>query len=389
MKTGTNLRARMMRLITAGMLLASLAGCGGAGRGNGGNGPTPPPSQGASETLYVGTISGGVAAFSVDANTGALTQVSGSPFTAGTAAAHLAVDQANKVLYATSAVAGPDNLHAFTVNPSTGALSAPVPSFSGSVPGQIALDPAGKNAYVIPDSSANQGIISAFSIAPNTHVLTPLPNQPTFVAGAPQGIALDPSGQFLYMSFTGTPGIEIAGRLRDPNTGALSFLPQSPFGNPNGDDPRGILVTPSGSFVVVANFKTNNVSVLNLTPGTGVLNNIGGSPFPSGGTGPVAVAIDPSAKFVFVANQTSNNLSVFSMNTANGGLAPVAGSPFATGTGPVWVTLDPAGKFVYVSDTAGMITAYALNTGTGALTPVSGSPFSVGTGLTNIVFAHP
>ncbi len=384
----TSWRTRAVLLTLAGGLLALLVACGGAGSSSTPAPPPPPPQPGAGETLYAGTTSGGIVAFGVDANSGALTAISGSPFTAGTGAAHLAIDQASKVLYATSAVAGPNNIQAFTVNTSTGALSSPVPSFSGSVPGQIVLDPAGKNAYVIPDPSANQPIISSFSIAPSTHVLTPLPNQPMGVAGIPQGLALDPSGKFLYITFSGTAGDEIAGRTRDATTGELSIIQGSPFGNTGGDGPRGITVTPSGAFVIAANFNSNNVSVMALTSATGVLNNIGGSPF-AAGTGSAAVAMDASGKFVFVANQTSSNLSVFSMNTANGGLAPVSGSPFATGTGPVGVAVDPAGKFVYVSNTDGTISGYSLNAGTGALTPIAGSPFKVGTGLTNIVFAHP
>src|SRR6202008_4753918 len=71
----------------------------------------------------------GVAAFTIDANTGALTPMAGSPFaTTGQAPRILFADRAGKFLY----VLGDDNLNGpggttltgFTVNQQTGALAA-------------------------------------------------------------------------------------------------------------------------------------------------------------------------------------------------------------------------------------------------------------------------
>jgi len=128
--------------------------------------------------------------------------------------------------------------------------------------GRIAVDPKGKNAYVIPDPTANTAEVFGFSIDPTTHGLAALPNQPTALPGIPHGITVDPSGAFVYITFAGTPGNQIAGFSRDPNTSLLSVLPGSPFANTGGDSPQGIRVTPNGKFVVVVNQATSNVSVL-------------------------------------------------------------------------------------------------------------------------------
>ncbi len=370
-------------------VIGGLVGCGGSGgSSNSGGGGTPPVTT---EFLYAGNVSGGVSAFSVDPNAGTLTPVAGTPFAVGSGAApgavRLAADPSGTVIYATNASTGGPNVVAMSVNASSGALTAAANQALTVAPGKLAVDAGGKNLYLIPDPTANTPELIGFSIAPTTHVLAALPNQPMGVAGIPHDITVDPSGAFVYITFAGTPGDEIAGRSRDTNTGVLSVLVGSPFGNIGGDNPQGIRVTPNGTFAVIANFATNNVSVMSLTAGTGMLTNVGGSPF-AAGTGPIAVAIDQSGKFAFVVNQGTNNLSVYSIG-AQGGLAPVAGSPFTVGASPQAVAIDPSGKFVYVSAADGSISAFSLNAGTGALTPITGSPFSAGVALRDVVVVKP
>ncbi len=377
------------------VLLGALAACGGSGGSkNNNNGGGPPPTT-AAEFLYAGNIVGQVFGYSIDPNSGALTPVAGSPF-AITAAqpagfVRLATDSTGAVLYASSAGIGGPNLLSFTINSGTGALTPAGSQALPIAPGKIAADPSGKNLYVIPDQSAATPEVIAFSIDPTTHALAALPNQPagtnpSGVAGIPHDITVDPSGKYVYITFQGTPGDEIAGRLRDATTGQLSVLAGSPFGNLGGDSPQAIRITPNGGFAIIANQATNNISVMALTPATGMLTNVGGSPF-ADGTNPGAVAIDPTGKFAFVVD-TSTSLSVFSIGAA-GGLTPVAGSPFAIGAQGVDVAVDPSGKFVYTSNVNGTISGFSLNTGTGALTPITGSPFVSGATLRGIVAVKP
>ncbi len=369
------------------LLVGSLVACGGAGGSN--KNPPPPPS--ATEFLYAGNAAGGVFAFSVDPNTGALAPVSGSPFPVGTAApgvVRLAADPSGNLVYATNASTGGTNFISFNVNGSSGALTSAGAQQLQVAPGKIAVDPSGHNAYMIPDPAANSPITIAFSIDPSTHALAALPNQPNGVSAVPQDITVDPSGKFVFLTFAGMAGAQVAGRLRDGTTGQITFNPLSPFGNTGGNNAQGIRVTPNGTFAVIANAGTNNVSVMSLNAANGVLTNIGGSPF-GAGTGPAAVAIDPAGKFVFVANQTSSNLSAYTINAATGGLAPIAGSPFPTGNSPQSVAVDPTGKFVYVSAADGSITAFTIDAATGALTPVNGSPFGAGAALRDVVVVRP
>ena len=405
MKTNTatlRLRSKATLVPILALLLGMLAACGGSSNstnggvngtngGGGADGSSLPPGT---ELLYVGDNIGQIHGFSVDANSGALTPVSGSPFAVTNLAAAsdvgLAADPSGTALYATSAGLGGPNVVALTVNPNTGALT-PVAANQTlpASPIQIAVDPEGKNAYVI----ANTAEVWGFSIDARTHGLTALPSQPTRLLGIPHGITVDPSGAFVYISFEGTAGGEIAGISRDTSTGALSLFESSPT---SGDSPQGIRVTPDGKFVIVINQGTPSavcsvkcVSVFSLDPGTGALSEVPGSPFASG-DGPGPVAIDPSGKFVFVGNTASNSLSAYTLGSA-GALTAMTGTPIALGSiaQPDSIAVDPADKFVYVSIVPREVSGFTLNSSTGALTAVTGSPFSVGQVTRDLVVVKP
>jgi DNA-binding beta-propeller fold protein YncE len=73
----------------------------------------------------------------------------------------------------------------------------------------VAVDPTGRFAYVVNVADSGQlGAVSAFSIGPNG-ALTPLPGSP-FAAGVlPQALALDPTGNFLYLAGSSSVTVQI------------------------------------------------------------------------------------------------------------------------------------------------------------------------------------
>jgi 6-phosphogluconolactonase len=136
-------------------------------------------------------------------------------------------------------------------------------------------------------------------------------------------------------------------------------------------------------FVYVADVN-NEVWGYTISPATGALTSIAGSPFPVG-LEPGSVAVDPSGKFAYVANtgitgiHPTGSVSGYSINPATGALTPIAGSPFAAGDSPYSVAVDSSGKFAYVVNTDGSnVSGYTINPVTGALTPIAGSPFLTG-----------
>jgi 6-phosphogluconolactonase len=127
--------------------------------------------------LYTLLISGGIAAWSINGATGALTVVPGSPFPISSSAVALGVDPLGKFLYASVG----NTIQGFNINASTGGLtgiagspfSTPATSFS------IALDSAGTFLYASPfANSAATSSIPGFKMDSTTGSLTPLSGSP-------------------------------------------------------------------------------------------------------------------------------------------------------------------------------------------------------------------
>jgi DNA-binding beta-propeller fold protein YncE len=320
----------------------------------------------AGKYLYVAN-SGGVSAFSIDAN-GALATIPG-PFTAGTAPAAIGVDPTGKFVYVANQ--GSANISAFKID-ANGAL-LPAGTFgAGTGPRSVGFDPAGKYLYV----ANSAGTISAYSIDASSGVLTPVLG--TFTAGtSPIAVAIDPTGKFVYSVNQDSNDISIFGvgpngSLAPLETVTGRFSPSS-LAITRGTS----AVTYTPRFAYVTNLGSNNVSAYGIDPGSGVLTQLGSSPF--AGTDPFAIAADPSGSFAYVGNEANNNVSAYKIDP-NGVLTAVSGSPYNAGTNPDSITVDPSGRFVYAGNVnSNNVSAYTITPTSGALTEITagtGSPFS-------------
>lgn len=121
-----------------------------------------PPSPLRAEFAYVAnqaddTVSG----YSIDATTGALTPIPGSPFATGTSPLSIAVDPVAKLIYVSN---GDNSVSGYSVNGNTGALK-PVqgsPFRKGfNHPTSISIDPTAKFVYV---ANNGNGTVSGFSM---------------------------------------------------------------------------------------------------------------------------------------------------------------------------------------------------------------------------------
>jgi 6-phosphogluconolactonase len=253
-----------------------------------------------------------------------------------------------------------------------------------------------KFAYVANSYSNN---VSAFTIDGTTGALSQVPGSPFAAERFPQSVAVDPSGQFAYVSnqcasLVSCSSSSVSAYTINGTTGALSPVPGSPFAA--GTNPLSVAVDPSGQFAYVVNqcgdvlCSVGSVSAYTIDGTTGALSPAPGSPFAAGMV-PFSVAVDPSGKFAYVANECGDvlcsvgNVSAYTINGTTGALSPVPGSPFAAGRAPFSVAVDPSGKFAYVANecgdvlcSVGNVSAYTINGTTGALSPVTGSPFAAG-----------
>ncbi len=112
-----------------------------------------------------------VSAYSVDATTGALTAIAGSPFAAGANPSGVAFDYLGTEEFAYVVNAGSNNVSAYSVNMTTGALTAVAgsPFATGTDPDRLSFDSSGDFAYLANHGSAS---VSAFSINATTGALT-------------------------------------------------------------------------------------------------------------------------------------------------------------------------------------------------------------------------
>jgi 6-phosphogluconolactonase len=271
-----------------------------------------------------------------------------------------------------------NNIWVYTIDAKSGALSpisgSPFPA--GSFARSVTVDPSGKFVYVANYGDNN---VSAYTTDAGTGALATVPGSPFAAASGPESVTVDPSGKFVYVANYGDNNV--SAYTIEPSTGALTEISGSPFSA--GSQPLCVRVDPSGHFVYVTNFSSNNVSAFAVSLSTGALTPVSGSPFPAG-SAPLSVVVDPSGRFVYVAND-GGGVSAYTVDVVTGGLTSVPGSPFPAGTEPRAVTVDPSGRFVYVADVypldPGNVYGYVIDTNTGALTSIPGSPF-VSTGGT-------
>lgn len=312
-----------------------------------------------------------------DPNSGILTQLAGSPITAGSAVQSIVIHPSNKFLFAANA--GEGDVSLFTIS-ATGALNEVTPRTPvGITPTLLAMDPAGAFLYVGNSASEN---ISVFSInaggSPPT--LTQVAGSPFQIGVSPINMKVTPSGGFLYVTGTGSPGFIEAFSLTQGVPGVVSG---SPF--LTGAGPYGLVIAPSGSFLYIANKLDNSISEFTINA-DGSLTKFSNSPIGEQFSGPVALFIDQSGKYMYVANQGSTNLAAFSIGS-DGALTLLTSSPFATGAQPGVMAADSDGKYLFVGNqTSPAVQSFSLAASSGTLTSVS--TYTVPGAPTSIALTH-
>lgn len=319
--------------------------------------PVPPPH------LFAAGIAGQLSSFPVYLGAGTL----GSPTSVSGPIASLGLaSMGGQFLYASNRdqLSG-GGIDAWTIDSSTGALTpitgSPFSTGALSLASGLAVNPSASMLYV-----ADAGKIDQMSILSSSGVVQLLGSTP---AGIGQYLALDPSSHFLFSSDITPPGYVYAFAL--DSQGNPTAVPGSPFAVtqtfPDNTQPSQIVVDSTGSFVFVALLATNQVAAFSIAPTTGVLTPVPGSPF---ATGQSPLAVTTINKFLYVSNALDGNVSGYSIDATTGVLSPLAGSPFAFAAGSL--TTDPAGAFLYASEPAGL-QVFSIDASSGALTPV-GSP---------------
>jgi len=379
-----------------------------------------------------GTVQGpgSISVFSVDADSGALTEVTGSPFALSGGPAWVSVDPSGNYLYACSSATdlvygfkinqatgvltpldrgaavvtgdypfivtaipsiaqpgaaatftskfaylpGADNsLYGYAIDATTGKLTdvpnTPVPSMGTGLVA-AAVTPDGKRVYTV---NTGSNYLSPYDIDPTTGKLTLGPSMIGTLAG-PTLLAFDAGGQNGYVvSSVATDAYPV-----DSTTGM--FNSAGGFSYPAGTAPVAIAVADSGRFV----FGIRNATVESYQSHLGTVSTPLLNP-PNVSATAGALAVHPSGRFIYVANaDVSGTIQTFSVATQGTVGRPPAGSltgagSTPTGSKPTSVAIDPTGRFLYTANGGSNdISGFLVDESTGALSPLGFGPVATG-----------
>lgn len=199
-----------------------------------GNTPVQAIVDSSGKFLYVSNLNdslGAISGYSIDTTTGDLTPIPGSPFPTqagypGPAA--FAVGANGKFLYVgmVGTANANNTISGFSIDPVTGALNqltgSPFPAGQGPI--RVAADSGGKFLF-----SANlfDDTVSAFTIDGTSGALGPVAGSPFPTHSAPVAVVVDPDGHFVYVANTGSGDLSVFSL--NSTGGALSPLSGSPF----------------------------------------------------------------------------------------------------------------------------------------------------------------
>jgi 6-phosphogluconolactonase (cycloisomerase 2 family) len=246
--------------------------------------------------------------YAVNAGTGTLTEIAGSPIVTGGNPQYVAIEPSGR--YAYVSIPSTTSIVKYTVDAATGGLSSPVPkTVTGAQ--DLVITPNGRWLMATPASGR---AVYSYSIDASNGELgseVELDLGPTIAIAS---IAIDPSGKFAYITDVANGEGELRQFRINAQTGALSPI-GFPFSFAGIGVLQGVAVDPKGSFVFTADSTRNSVSMFSVDSTTGELAYRGSTPTTPAGTNPIAIAIDYSGDFARVAT-ANGELLTFRINRA-------------------------------------------------------------------------
>lgn len=140
----------------------------------------------------------------------------------------------------------------------------------------------------------------------------------------------------------------------------------------------------TGSLAFVTNYNDGKVSSFTRNTTTGALKHTG-QVTAGAKKGPRGVVASPSGGFLYVANIGDDNIYEYSIKSTNGTLTPLSPAAVSNGNGtkPDELAINTAGTLLWVTGAAGTVTSYTVDTATGQITSIGSiGGFSVPYGIT-------
>jgi 6-phosphogluconolactonase (cycloisomerase 2 family) len=346
------------------------------------NSSSPAPSSTGSSARFVYQVLNG---FQVDSSSGAISPVPATSAKALNGSPNgLAADPAGRFLFvsyeyfnAGGQSYGQQGVQEFVLDATTGAMT----EISGSplnVSGPLITNKAGTVLY-LGSMAVSGGTLTIYTIDQQSGALTLSSAQgPAFGAV----MAMDPQGRFLFTAGGGVSGYEIGVDRLDPVTGAGTAVGSTPATGPNFI--LGLAVDPAGKYLfalgqigapaqpAVQSFIINADGSLNAT----------GGPQPAGKNVPTAgssAAVDASGRFLYVVTDLGLYVRGYAIDSATGAISELPSSPLSVAQlgNPysVWnaISADAQAESIYLSSNNGPVT-YTVDPNTGALTIAPKAP---------------
>ena len=221
---------------------------------------------------------------------------------------------------------------------------------TGSAPWGVAVSPSGKFVYVSNVDSGSNSSVSGFAVG-SEGTLSPLPCSPSTnceTQKEPEGIAISPTGNFLYVANHSSNTVSIFAVAAD---GTLTQVPCSPASNCNtGSSPQSVAVTPDGRFLYVVNDGTLSSYAI---AANGTLTPLPCSALCSSGVALGQAAVSPSGAFLFVLAEGGGSVVPLAI-APDGSLGPISCSPASNcegGSDESSLAISPNGQNLYVTNT--------------------------------------
>lgn len=271
--------------------------------------------------------------YRIDGSTGELTPIAGSPFALGARSLALRVDSTGRFAYVLSKTAAPADalaLHSFSIDATTGALTelagSPLSAGTGLPgPNSLALAPDDQSLYFASGTgnllrayrldtslgTPTEMAGSPFVVASGSTRPVPTPRVPALYVGGNAGVAAWLRGSTL----TGVPGSPYA---VPGNSSSLAFDPSARYlyawSSPGG-------VSTLTMFDILAGGVLQPKSTLTTTFALGNLTS------------------DPSGRFLFGADPDTGAVTAITVQSVNGSLNIVTGGSFNAGVGAGRITI--------------------------------------------------
>ena len=166
---------------------------------------------------------------------------------------------------------GTDQVFAYQLDEMGALAPAPVPHIAtapGAGPRHLALHPSQPRAYILNELNAT---VSSLAIDPAQGLTATLSTHSTLPAdfdgyNKSSDIHITPDGRYLYAANRGPNSLAIFDLRSSPDSLRLVDIVDC-----GGDWPRAFAIDPTGRFVLVANLRSNQVSVFRIDPASGRL----------------------------------------------------------------------------------------------------------------------